>query len=199
MLKYAILITAFLCVYVAATAQQLKTSFESLHEKRINTDRTGVLVLGSWGAVNVLGGVTGYIIADGTEAQAFHGMNAIWGAVNFGIATAGYIGNRKEANKEMDCSRMLHRYEATKRLYLLNAGLDVLYVGTGVVLNAKADEFNNPVRWRGYGKSIAMQGVALLIFDGTMFAMHHKQNKKWYKLLQGVCVTGDGIGFKYGI
>jgi hypothetical protein len=197
MVKYLLTAALFLSMIFSSFAQT--STFQGLHNKRINTDRTGMLVLGSWGAVNVLGGVTGYVIADGTEAQAFHGMNAIWGAVNFGIATAGYVGNRKEVKKEMDCSRMLHRYEATKRLYLLNAGLDVLYVGTGVALNSYADEFNNPARWRGYGKSIAMQGVALLIFDGTMFAMHHKQDKKWYKLLQGVCVTGDGIGFRYGI
>lgn len=124
-------------------------------------------------------------------------MNAIWGAVNLSIAGLSYAGVKKDMRRQIDCDAMLHRYEATKRLYLLNAGLDVLYIGTGITLNAYSDEFSYAARWRGYGKSIAFQGVALLIFDATMFSMHQKQDKNWYKLLQGVCVTGNGIGYRY--
>ncbi|RYE23559.1 MAG: hypothetical protein EOP51_10180 [Sphingobacteriales bacterium] len=180
-----------------AHAQSLKTSFEGLNDQRIKTDRNGMMVLGSWGAANVVAGVTGMIVADGQEARSFHTMNAIWGAVNLSIAGLSYAGARRDMNKQLDCDKMLHRYEATKRLYLLNAGLDVLYIGTGVTLNAYANEFNDAARWRGYGKSIAVQGIALLLFDATMFSMHQKQDKNWYKLLQGVCVTGNGIGYRY--
>ncbi len=49
----------------------------------------------------------------------------------------------------------------------------------------------------GFGKSIAMQGIALLLFDGTMYALHQKQDKKWYKLTQGICFTGNGVGYMY--
>jgi hypothetical protein len=154
------------------------------------------MVLGTWGAANIVAGVTGLIVADGQEAKSFHTMNAIWGAVNLSIAGLSYTGAKKDMQKNMDCDQMLHRYEATKRLSLLNAGLDVLYIGTGITLNAYADDFNNPDRWHGYGKSIALQGLALLAFDATMFSMHQKQDKNWYKLLQGICFTGTGVGFR---
>jgi hypothetical protein len=182
---------------IEGNAQSIRTSFEGLNAKRIKTDHDGMMVLGTWGAANMVAGVTGLIVADGQEAKSFHTMNAIWGAVNLSIAGLSYAGAKKDMNKSIDCDQMLHRYEATKRLYLLNAGLDVLYIGTGVTLNAYADDFNNPARWHGYGKSIALQGLALLVFDATMFSMHQKQDKNWYKLLQGVCFTGTGVGFKY--
>lgn len=195
-MKY-ILLFIFTFVALQSRAQNITTSFEGLNAKKINTDKKGMMVLGTWGAANIVGGITGLIVANKEEARAFHTMNAIWGAVNLSIASLSYAGAKKDMKKEIDCDQMLHRYEATKRLYLLNAGLDILYIGTGVTLNAYADEFNNSARWHGYGKSIAVQGIALLVFDATMFSMHQKQDKNWYKLLQGVCFTGNGIGYCY--
>ncbi len=172
-------------------------AFASLNAKRIKTNHTGMKILGAWGAANIVGGVTGALVATDKEWQSFHTMNALWGAVNLGIAGMGYLGARKEAKESMACGTMLNRYESGKRLFLINAGLDVIYIGSGMALTSYADELDNPTRWRGYGKSIMMQGVFLVIFDGTMFALHQHQNKNWYKLLEGVCVTGNGVGVNY--
>jgi hypothetical protein len=82
-------------------------------------------------------------------------------------------------------------------LYLINAGLDVLYIGSGAVIHAYADDMNHSAMWHGYAKSFMLQGAVLLLFDGTMYALHSRQDKKWYKLLQGVVVTGNGVGYRY--
>jgi hypothetical protein len=127
-------------------------------------------------------------------------MYALWGAVNLGIAGMGYMGARKEMNAHYDCAGMLHRYEANKRLFLLNAGLDVLYISSGVYLQEYAKNVRTDAdTWRGFGKSVTMQGIFLLVFDGVMFSMHQHQDRKWYRMLNGICVTGNGVGFRYGL
>ncbi len=195
-MKRVLFILVWLSV-LSTSLQAQQLSFDSLNRKRIKTNKIGMIHLGAWGAVNVVAGGAGYFIAADDEWRAFHGMNAIWGATNALIAVGGYTGAKKETGKSYTASEALHRYESNKRLFLINAGLDVLYIGTGVTLNAYADDFGNPAMWHGFGKSIALQGIALLIFDGTMYTLHSKQDKNWYKLLQGVTFTGNGVGYRY--
>lgn len=196
-----LLATILLCTFtIQSMAQSLKmndAAFAQLNERRIATNKTGMTILGAWGAANIVGGVAGALASSDREWKSFHTMNALWGAVNLGIAGMGYMGARKEAKQTLSCDKMLDRYESGKRLFLINAGLDVIYIGSGMALASYADELDNPARWRGYGKSVMMQGVFLVIFDGTMYALHQHNNKQWYKLLQGVCVTGNGVGFNY--
>ncbi len=181
-------------------AQSLKVNdaaFAQLNDRRVATNKTGMTILGAWGAANIVGGVAGALSATDQEWKSFHTMNALWGVVNLGIAGMGYMGARKESGQILSCDKMLGRYESGKRLFLINAGLDVVYIGSGMALTSYADDLDNPDRWRGYGKSVTMQGIFLLVFDGTMYALHQHKNKQWYKLLEGVCVTGNGVGFKY--
>lgn len=196
-MRFAIFTLLFSLIIVPAKAQRFvadDAAFTKLNTLRIKTNHTGMKILGAWGAANIVGGVTGALVATDKEWQSFHTMNALWGAVNLGIAGMGYLGARKEAKESMACGTMLNRYESGKRMFLLNAGLDVVYITSGAALVGYADDMNNPAEWRGFGKSIMMQGVFLFIFDGTMFALHQHQNKNWYKLLDGICVTGNGVG-----
>lgn len=190
----------FSIVIMHCNAQSLKindAAFAQLNDRRIATNKTGMTILGAWGAANIVGGVAGALASTDQEWKSFHTMNALWGAVNMGIAGMGYMGARKEAGQTLTCDKMLDRYESGKRLFLINAGLDVIYIGSGMALISYADDLDNSARWRGYGKSVAMQGIFLLVFDGTMYALHQHKNKQWYKLLEGVCVTGNGVGFNY--
>ena len=175
-----------------------RSSFAGLNTNRIKTNTTGMEILGAWGAASLVSGTAGYFIATDKEWKAFHGMNAIWGATNLLIAYGGYTGVRKEAKADISCDKALHRYESNKRLFLINGALDFLYIGSGLLLTTNAGNFNDPATFRGFGKSITIQGIGLLLFDGTMYSMHQKQDKKWYKLLQGVCITGNGLGYRYG-
>lgn len=149
------------------------------------------------GALSTIGGGTMYFIAEDREWKSFYAMNAVWGITNMGIAYLGYRGAQREAKQQLTAEDALHRYEKNKRMFLLNAGLDVAYIATGVALDAYGDEFNDYELAHGFGKAIAVQGAGLLIFDGLMYAMHSKQDKKWYKLLQGMVITGNGVGYLY--
>jgi hypothetical protein len=109
----------------------------------------------------------------------------------------GYLGAQKEASTQLSCSEQLHRYESNKRLYLLNGGLDLLYIGTGAYLMERSKTETDPAVWHGLGKSIVLQGAFLLAFDGIMYASHQSRDKNWYKLLKGICFTGHGVGYRH--
>jgi len=197
------LLLLFLALGISAIAQDeesgISSDFHALNQARIRTDMTGMKVLGAWGAANTVAGVAGMIAAKEEDWKHFHQMNTVWGVVNLGIAGMGYLGARRERAKEMSNSRMLHRYESTKRLYLLNAGLDGLYIGTGAFLTQHARHSGDPELYRGFGRSLLLQGAGLLIFDASMFCAHHSRDKRWYKILQGVTFTGTGLSLNYAL
>ena len=199
MVMMRVLLCALLLINIAAAnAQQDSSRFAGLNLQRIHTNETGMKVLGAWGAANIIEGVSGYLIAKDQQWRSFHQMNAIWGIVNLGIAGAGYMGARREAEAHYNCGDALHHYEATKRLFLINAGLDVLYITSGIIVTQHGKiTTHGPEVWRGYGKSITLQGAGLLLFDVTMYSAHARRDKGWYKLLQGVCFTGNGVGLNY--
>jgi hypothetical protein len=201
MIRIFTLAALFTCLNVAIHAQSNDAAldFRALNQRRIHTDITGMKVLGTWGAVNTVAGITGALVANDDEWKHFHQMNAVWGVVNMSIAGLGYLGARRDRAKELSSTRALHRYEATKRLYLLNAGLDGLYIGTGAFLLARSRQSSDPDLHRGFGKSLVLQGIGLLAFDATMFCAHHHQDKRWYKLLEGVSFSGTGIGYRYAL
>jgi hypothetical protein len=200
-MKWIVLPLLFFVCWNSSLAQELradKASFVGLNQSRIHTNQKGMVVLGSWASVNILVGTAGYFIADYPEWKAFHGMNAIWNVVNGVIAVGGYYGAKKEMAASLSCNDMLHRYESNKRLYLVNAGLDVLYLGTGAFLIEHSKNEANPDTWKGLGESIALQGAFLLFFDSIMYASHQCRDKKWYKAVNGICFTGNGFKINLG-
>jgi hypothetical protein len=171
-----------------------------LNIHRLQIDRTGMRVLGAWGLASTVAGVAGAVSAKDEEWKRFHQMNAVWGIVNLGIAGLGYMGAGREMKKSFSNTEALHAYESDKRLYLINGGLDVLYIASGVFLTEHAKHSgDDAAMYRGFGKSLILQGAGLLLFDASMFLAHNRQDKAWYKALQGVCITGDGIGWRYAI
>ncbi|XZF13764.1 DUF6992 family protein [Chitinophagaceae bacterium MMS25-I14] len=195
-----ILLSVTAIVSFCASAQQRNTSaFDSLNTSRIKTNETGMKVLGAWSVANIITGVPGCFIAKDKEWKSFHGMNTAWGVVNLGISAMGFMGARKELQANYTATDGLHRYEANKRLFLINAGLDVSYVASGALLLALADKQTDAATCRGFGKSVIMQGLFLLIFDGTMYTAHQRRDSRWYRTMQHICISGNGIGVNYVI
>ena len=198
-MKQILLVICF-CLFAQFSVAQWamnKDTINSLNQQRLQTNKRGMTILTSWGAANTLAGGIGYFTANTQEWKAFHGMNAIWGITNFGLGVLGRYGVKRELAADYSCGELLHRYEADKRLFLINGGLDLLYIGTGVFLKEHAKTRANPATWKGFGNSILIQGAFLLLFDGTMYLSHQSKDKRWYKLLNGICVTGNGVGVNY--
>jgi len=199
-IKYTLLILVLLTALPYAHGQEVsfKDTVIAYNSHRIKINKTGMEVLGSWGIVNIAGSGIGYFTAKQDEWKYFHEMNVLWGVVNTGIAAMGMGGVRKEMRENLDSKQAYSRYLANKKLYLINAGLDVLYIGAGIGLatyskSAKSDA----AIYSGFGKSLVVQGVFLLLFDNVMFASHASSNSKWYRLMDEIRISGNGVGFNH--
>jgi len=130
------------------------------------TQWAGASALGSWAVANLATGIAGAVlIAD--DRRFFHQMNAMWNTVNLALALTSIVRlarPKKVARTPTELSRASQR---TQRIYLVNGALDVVYVAVGAITAAVGTQVGNP-RARGYGSSIAVQGLFLFAFDLAM-------------------------------
>lgn len=121
------------------------------------------LLLG-WSAVNLVGGTTGYLLADGPRAEGFWAGNAAWNTVNAAIAVTGLAtlpARRAEPWDEATARRQTDMFE---RALLVNVGLDVAYVTSGLWLGERGRRKGDQ-RLQGLGDALIVQGGFLLLFD----------------------------------
>jgi hypothetical protein len=105
-------------------------------------------VLGSWAAASVLAGAA---LSTSPRTRGFGRQTVAWGAVDAAIAGWGVRGRRRRGPTEP---------QRLRRVLLLNAGLDVGYLGAGAWLVRDG-------RWRGDGLAVLVQGAFLLWLDTT--------------------------------
>ena len=70
--------------------------------------------------------------------------------------------------------QLYQKHLTFEKLYLINAGLDVVYMGVG--LGLRTISFKNEKRkdmLYGYGNSIILQGGFLFAFDAVMYLIQH--------------------------
>ncbi|MBD2767865.1 hypothetical protein IC235_08160 [Hymenobacter sp. BT664] len=175
------------------------SSWSAFSAGRSRLDQRGLVVLGAWAAGNLL--VSG--IATGqTESSAhyFHQMNLGWGAVNLALAGTGYLAARRTARQpSSDRADNVRSQLRTENLYLLNAGLDVAYLATGLYLLEKSRNPTAPGsadRWRGYGQSLLVQGGFLLLFDGFQYGRHHQHGRDLYPLLSRLSIAPGTVAVR---
>jgi len=173
-----ILLPVILLVAITSFAQD--TSFlRSYNTERIRSTKTAMLVLGGWGAANLAVGLIGNSRTTG-QTKYFHQMNAIWGAVNLGIATAGYFGKRRLNEDWQGSIKEQHKIE---KIYLINGALDIAYIAGGLLMREHGKNKLSGTgqdRWKGYGISFVAQGAFLLLYDGINFTIHHQHGKQLF-------------------
>ena len=146
----------------------------------------GLAVLAAWSLLNLV--ASGYFVSRADrrhEAFSFHGMNVGWGMVNAGLACWGVLHLHFTAPAGLQLADLFQAQLANENVFLLNAGLDVAYVMTGFYLRAQANlpAQPRPVRLRGFGRSLWVQGGFLLVFDVVMWSLLHWQGRGWLRLL----------------
>jgi hypothetical protein len=151
-------------------------------------------VLGTWAIANIATGAVGWARGSG-ENKYFHQMNAMWNVVNLGIATFALIGYHRTDISVLTAEEMLAKHRQSERLFLINAGLDVLYIGTGFLLrnlshkSAKRGDLMN-----GYGSSLILQGGFLLLFDAVMWGIQYAHRMQFLESNNlGVSMGTDGL------
>jgi len=151
-----------------------------------------MLVLGAWGAANIAVGAIGITGASG-ETKYFQQMNLIWGTVNFAIAGATYLGlARNKAG--MTLSKSVKQQAGIEKTFLINGGLDLVYITAGIYCLEKGNTASNRDKYKGYGKSLLMQGGGLLLFDVIMYIINTSHGKELYKILDKIQFSGNSVG-----
>jgi hypothetical protein len=192
MKKSKLLIIAFL-IGSELFAQSQESELDSFNIERTRISRTGMSVLGGWGAANFLGSGTAYFLSNG-EARYFHQMNALWNIANLSIAIPGYLGARKP-EADMGPIATLKAQAGHERVLLFNGGLDVGYIMGGLYLRELAHRFpDRKARLTGYGNSFIVQGGVLLLFDAVMYGLHKKHhNEVLEPILENVELSATGM------
>ena len=188
-------VLVFLIFVLTAGVAVSQNEFSSFNEERTRITRNGMIVLGVWGAANTVAGAVGLATADG-EAKYFHQMNLIWGVTNFAIAASGFIGSRRRAT-DLSTSQTVKQQSGIEKTFLINGGLDLVYITAGLWCLEKGNTASNRDRYKGYGKSLLLQGGGLLIFDAVMYFTHIKHGKLLYQLLDKVQVSGSSAGIAW--
>ncbi len=185
-------------------------SLKKYNASRIGITSSGMEVLGGWGianlgtgaiwgwntgataTVNVGGNVvysTSYLTSQ--QTKYFFQMNTIWGAVNFGTALISFESFQKDKKKHLTAAETLKEQERIEKIFRINEGLDVAYLGVGIYLKLVGDHRNSPIM-KGYGESIIMQGAFLLVFDGIMYHNEKGNGGKLRHFLEKHPMTFNG-------
>ena len=188
-----------LSLSVSALSQQ--NFNDSIAISRNNITEKAMITLGSWAAVNI---ASGFIIAGQTQGESkyFWQMNAYWNLINGGLAIMGYINARKAMTRKYDLAENESAQLSIEKLYAINFGLDLAYIATGFYLRERGINNTNQKsrdQFTGYGKSIIIQGGFLLIMDGIVLSLHHKNSVRLNKKLKGLELGAgpNGLGLSY--
>jgi len=195
-LRVVLLITAFFSAFMA---QSQMNEQDSLAHQRIKLVQNNMYVLGAWASANIIQGTISASNTQGSE-KAFHQMNAYWNTVNFAIAGVGLLGIRKQMKRAYGLASNLKEQQKLEKILLLNSGLDLAYIASGLYLKEKGIRLNN-TRNEGFGNSLLLQGAFLLVFDLIQYGQHRK-NTKWLEnkmdhLQMGVSANGLGLSYRF--
>ena len=169
-----------------------KTDLVKFEKERTTISKNSMLVLGGWSVLNIVG--SGLATkTHNSEVRHFHQMNVMWGGINLAIAGLGYIGNANAKFDNPTLASVLKHQNGVEKTYLINGGLDVLYIGAGLWMNKASGNQKRPDRFEGWGNSIMLQGGFLLVYDAINYAIHRKHGKKLNGMVDKVSING-GIG-----
>ena len=147
--------------------------YNSFFTESLQTNNTGMYVLGTWAIANLASGAVGWHRGSGSN-KYFYQMNLFWNTVNLSIAGISLYSNLNTDISLLSPGEMIDKHTRVEHLYLINAGLDVAYVGTGFLL--KHFSTKNSKRadlLEGYGNSIILQGSFLFVFDIVMYLIQY--------------------------
>lgn len=163
------------------------------NQTRINYNRQGMIILGSWAVGNMVWGGIGASQTSG-QTKAFHQMNLYWNSVNLLIAGFGYWQATKET-PGTDFWATVEAQQGIEKVLLLNGALDVAYMAGGFFLKERGLRKSND-RLIGFGKSVILQGAFLLAFDGVLYGFHQVHDKELPALVQNISLGPSGVHFR---
>ena len=165
-LRFSLIALIFSITSITSFSQDQAGEFYS-QSLRINN--TGMFVLGSWALANIGTGAYGWATREG-HSKYFNQMNMFWNFVNLSIAGFALYNNYSLDYSMMTADELMKRHMNTEKVLLINAGLDLGYMGAGLLLkHLSANSVKRPDMLKGYGNSLLLQGGFLLAFDAILY------------------------------
>lgn len=157
---------------IPASASEEAAVVEQFRRAHRRTQLAGMGVLTGWAVANIAGGITGALIVDG-DARYIHQMNAAWNSVNLTLGLVGLVGNARRLPKARSIAEARRVNRRTRRVFLVNGGLDVAYIGAGALTAGLGRRYGQG-RVEGYGTAVVFQGAWLFAFDLAMVLAHER-------------------------
>ncbi len=171
------------------------SQFQEFNQQRHEMDKRLMLGLGSWASLNLVGSGIGWAVSTNESTKYFHQMNVMWNVVNLGLSIPGYI-KAHRGNNRLSFFETMNDQRKTETVFLINAGLDLAYISSGLLLKNKPNQ--DPTerdKSIGFGNSIILQGGFLLFFDWIAFSLHRRHSKNELNpFLQRIQPSLSGIG-----
>lgn len=191
---------AILLLFVFVSTSTYSQQLTEFNEDRTKIDQKLMIGLGSWATANFIGSGIGWATAPNEEMKSFQQMNVLWNTVNIGLAIPGYIKAKREKS-DQPLFETLSAQQKTEKIFLINSGLDIAYVSSGLLLRSaaktnvdKRDQFN------GFGNGLILQGGFLLVFDLTAYFIHNRHRKNGLNpLLEKITLSDTGLGIKLNL
>ncbi len=195
-MKKQLLFSIFLFAAVPLLAQlDIDQELLQLNESRMQLNKANMWVLGGWAVGNMA--VSGFLRSQTTgNTRYFHEMNVFWNVVNLGLAAGALYGSYTADPASYGLWETFNEQQNLEKILLFNLALNFTYMTAGGYMIERAkNATNRPERLKGYGQSLILQGGFLLLFDTTQYLLHHNNaNDDLQRLLEGLSVSGNGIG-----
>ncbi len=197
MKKKLLLLTCAGLLAIANKARgQTNSSLIDFNRHQQRTTKAGMMTLGSWAVGNFA--VSGLSLSKPQDSRYyFHQMNLFWNVVNVTLAGIGYVRATRKDISSLSLSQTIKDHHSLRRTLLFNAGLDVGYMAGGLYLLEKAkNATKQAARWRGYGRSLILQGGFLLAFDTIFYLVVRSEASGLLDaIIRKLTVNSQGIGF----
>lgn len=195
LLKKAFGFLMLLLIPVMLDAQQ---GYEDFYKRSLSVNNAGMYVLGSWAITNMAVGAYGWARNDGSN-KYFHQMNLFWNTVNISIAGFALYNNYTTDISLLSNEGMMNQHKMMERLFLINAGLDILYMGGGYYLTHIAKKkTKRKEMFNGYGRSVILQGGFLFVFDLIMYGIQ-RNNRLEFMRDFNLSYLNNGLVLNYGM
>jgi hypothetical protein len=194
-MKRSYLILLILATPLIGSAQNDLMSFNT---KRNELSKSGMLTLGSWATLNLIGSTTGLLMSKSEYYKGFHQMNILFNVVNIGLVIPSYLGAAKDDPGKHGPGESYQLQLKKEKIFVINTALDFVYITGGVRMlqRAKWDTANSD-KLRGLGTSLIIQGAFLLSFDFAMTLLHSKNRKKNFDPQINLGASANGIGLRW--
>jgi hypothetical protein len=191
----------FTCFFASTSvfSQSNAVDLPQINKKRLSLQKNSMYVLGAWSVANfAYSGAKLVAGVENTENKYFHQFNIYWNTVNFALAGSSLLFAKKDT--DLSYSQTLKAYHSTESLFLLNTGIDVGYMATGLYLRERAKnstDTKNTNQLLGYGKSLILQGGFLFAFDLTAYALNKRQSKILYNIPVSIALAPNHMRVTY--